>query len=148
MTRTVYVMSGLPGSGKTYTRTHDPKLRRLPFVDIEDVYRDYEERFPEFGALDWHSALLKLLGIAHEILQQKKAVVIEGIFWPGSPSRKVLSTFARVHGWTLVYVECKADAGQCCQRVMDDFNAGRKDWSATNIRLRIIERYTTKGGMR
>ena len=141
MTGTVYVMSGLPGSGKTYTRTHDPKLKHLPFVDIEDIYRDYEERFPEFGKLDWHTALLKLLGIASELLRQKKVVVIEGIFWPNSPSREMLGTFARVHGWTLVYIECKADVEECRKRVMDDFDAGRKDWSATNTRLRIINSY-------
>jgi hypothetical protein len=55
------ILSGVSGTGKTYTRTTAPELKDLPHLDIAEVYRE----FPE---LDWSEALGCLLKRARKML--------------------------------------------------------------------------------
>jgi hypothetical protein len=46
----MYLLTGLPGSGKTYRRLNDPDLKTLPFIDIADMYRQQ----PGIGPTEAH----------------------------------------------------------------------------------------------
>ena len=85
------ILSGVSGTGKTYTRTTAPELKDLPHLDIAEVYRE----FPEF---DWSEALGCLLKRARKMLQEHDTIVIEGYFLPGSTTRKMLVDDLKVAG--------------------------------------------------
>ena len=134
----VIVLSGIPGCGKTWSRENSPELSALPFIDIADIYRIHEEKFPGYEPLDWCTATLKLLRLVREILPQKNVVVVEGCFLEGSPSRKLLQEDARVGGHTLEFVDIVADPEVCRQRIQAQYAAGEIDWPTANTRLRVL----------
>jgi len=78
------IVTGVPGSGKTYERMTNQELASLPFVDIADVYRDIPD-------ISWDAAVSAMLVKAEKLfLEGASTVVLEGIFLPGTPSRKLL----------------------------------------------------------
>ena len=139
MSRKVIVLWGPPGSGKTWLRTHDSVLKTLPVLDIADIYREHERRFPEFGPLEAYAAHCKLHRLIREILTQKSTIVVEGCFMEDSPSRKMLQDDARVGGYALEFVQCQADPEVCHQRIMAQYEAKEVDWATTDARLRILQ---------
>ena len=81
--KTVTILSGLSGVGKTWLRTTHPALKALPCLDMADIYREY----PEMDYLEAGGVLLKRLGI---LLEEADDMVVEGYFLPRSYSLDVL----------------------------------------------------------
>lgn len=76
------VMTGVPGAGKTFHR--ELHLSHLPHVDIKDVY-------DAVGDISWDAAVLAMLVKAAKLfVHGASEVVLEGMFLPGTPSRKLL----------------------------------------------------------
>ena len=138
----VIVLSGIPGCGKTWSRENSPELSALPFIDIADIYRIHEEKFPGYEPLDWCTATLKLLRLVREILPQKNVVVVEGCFLEGRPSRNLLKEDARVGGYALEFVDIVADPEVCRQRILSQYTDGEIDWPTANTRLRVLDSIT------
>lgn len=108
----IYVMSGISGSGKTYTRTHDPNLKDLPALDIADVYREHMN----LGPRDTFAIFLDRIIAA---MEEHDAIVVEAWFRPGSFQRKYLEYYAEYNGWEVFYFEHDTPVDVCKQRVLD-----------------------------
>lgn len=134
--KTVIVLAGLPGSGKTHLRLTDPELSGLLFADIADIYKEAREQYG--FVMEWDLATETLIRRYWEILHQNDTVVVEGVFMPGSPSRQMLMNDARVGGYELVFRDITADPVECDRRIRAQFDAGEIDWPTANSRLKIL----------
>ena len=112
--KTLIVLSGLPGSGKTHTRLTDPDLRDLPAFDIADIYQ--------------------------EALTEHDVVIIEGCFMPDSPSLEQVRQSARVYGFTVDYRTHDVDPVLCAERIGTQYAAGEIDWPKANRRIKLLKR--------
>lgn len=126
--KTLHVMSGLPGSGKTRTRT--TKYSMLPHVDVADIYAD----LPGCG---WAQVMHLLCAKIWRLLDCHKEVVIEAMFMPNSASRRwIEKEFDCVR---ILYTYHKVPASTCRERVL----AEPTDNQAA--RLRLLDIYERKG---
>lgn len=133
MKKKVTVLCGVSGSGKTYLRTTNPDLKRLPYVDIADVYAQY----PEF---DWVTATCVACRRALALLQQNDHVVIEGYFLPGTPSRRQLEREMIVAGVSALYILLTVTTAAAQQRILDQFQRGEVTWADADTRIKILLR--------
>ncbi len=79
----VLCLCGVSGAGKSFLRQTKQEFRDLPVVDISDVYR-------ELPWADYVEATLEVARRTRELLKSHDAVLIEGFFIAGSPSRLLL----------------------------------------------------------
>lgn len=110
MAKKLIVLAGVSGVGKTYTRTHDPRLKDLPCVDMADVYRDHPLRvWPETYYI--FEARLDKTFIGHD------TVVAEGYFLPGSTTRNWLANKMRRLGIEMEFIDLHAALSTCEERI-------------------------------
>ena len=138
MTKTLIVLSGLPGSGKTHTRLTDPDLRDLPAFDIADIYQEALDKYQL--ELDWYMATSELLRAAVQALTEHDVVIIEGCFMPDSPSMEQVRQSARVYGFTVDYRTHDVDPVLCAERIGAQYAAGEIDWPKANRRIKLLKR--------
>ena len=126
----VIVLTGVSGVGKTHARLNDPELKDLPCVDIADIYQEH----PEF---DWSDALYTLLQRLRFMLreQEDEAIVVEGYFLPGSPSRRKLVNDMKVAGAQVEFRELWEPFETCALRISRQWERG--EISAVQCRGRI-----------
>jgi hypothetical protein len=126
-------LSGVSGTGKTYARLNDPKLKELPHLDIADVYRE----FPEFG---WFEALHALLKRARKAFGKHDTVVIEGYFLRGSTSRTILVNDLRVANVRWQIHEYWAPLEVCQNRIVAQWERGEITAPEYRRRIELLER--------
>jgi len=129
--KTVIVLCGVSGVGKTYARTHHHKLKHLPAVDVADVYLDNP------GAT-WIEASAVVIKRTLALLKEHDRVVVEGYYLPGTVTRGMLAEglgrYAAID-WRLMVVPISV----CRQRV--EGSEVRVD-----LRLDILERVWERSG--
>lgn len=113
--KTIIALSGLPGSGKTTFKNSDPLLKTLPFVDVADVYA-------EFNPISARDAFAELLNQTSEHLKGSDIVVIEASLARNTWQREVLANFCKMKHVSLKYKEFFVDAKTCYQRVLAQYN--------------------------
>ena len=111
---TIYCLAGVSGAGKTYTRTHDPKLKDLPCLDVADCY----EKQPGIGP---HEAWFLLENELVELLDSRQDLVVEAWFKHGGFQRARIELLAAANGYLVEWIELEADREICKQRVEQDF---------------------------
>lgn len=112
MTKKVILLTGVSGSGKTYTRIHDERLASLPYLDIADIYAQLDVR--------WDQALKELISRIHDTLELSDQVVVEGYFLKGSPSRRILEQELARRNIVLELIELAADYRTSFERIRSD----------------------------
>lgn len=114
--KTIIALSGISGAGKTHRRNTDPRLKNLPYVDIADVYAEFEGVNPGFA---FGEALRRVDGL----LQIHEAVIFEAAFMKGSRQRDTLYCFCRDRQFKLEYIEIKPPEKKILlQRILVDFD--------------------------
>lgn len=112
--KTIYALSGGSGIGKTFTRTTDPKLKDLPYLDIADIYSTCPG---VTAAVAWSLFEEELI----PLLEEQPAIVLEAYFRPGSFQRKRLEYIAEANGFSVQYIEPEADKQTRIERVKAQF---------------------------
>ena len=110
--KTLIVIGGVPGAGKTWYRTHQQELKDLPCVDIADVYMDHPMRSDDFTTI--YSYFVKRLV---NLLKTNDTVVGEGAFLPHSLTRGWLVADCKYAGITVKFIECHASLRTCATRI-------------------------------
>jgi predicted kinase len=113
---TLYAMSGISGSGKTYTRTHDPRLKDLFAIDIAQQYIDCPQISPDYAFCRFCDLIVNWMGSG-------KDFVIEAYFRKGSKQRTYLEFLCEVNGYDLEYIELSAPKEICIERVKKQLEA-------------------------
>ena len=138
----IIVLSGAPGAGKTYARTNDPDLKRLPFIDIADVYK-------EFYPIEYPNAFATLIEKLIDNLQEHDTIVIEASFNKGSFQRMWLELVAGYNGARVEYREFLEDAHICLERIKAQYEEALQTATPEEAkqairyytaRIRILER--------
>ena len=137
---TIYCLAGVSGAGKSYTRTHDAKLKDLPCLDVAACY----ERQPGIGP---HEAWYLLENELVERLDVGKDLVIEAWFKRGGFQRARVELLAEANGYAVEWIELEADREICKQRVEQDFQNQLAEHpeqvesllDRRNARLRLLE---------
>ena len=112
MTKTLIIIGGVPGSGKTYHRTHTPSLMTLPYVDIADVYADHPMRTDDYTII--YAYFIKRV---KRLLETHDTVVGEGLFIPYSQTRGWLVADCRYDGIEVQFIDCHASLRTCTNRI-------------------------------
>lgn len=110
----IIALSGAPGAGKTYARTHDYALKYLPYIDIADIYKEY---YP----IDYPDAFAVLIEKLIPGLQEHDCIVIEASLNKGSFQRMWLDLIAHYHEAEVEYWEFLEDAHICLERVKQQY---------------------------
>ncbi len=110
----IYALAGVSGAGKTYTRTHDPKLKDLPCLDVAECY----QRQPGIGP---HEAWFLLENELVEMLDAGNDLVVEAWFRRDGFQRARIGLLAEANGYQVEWIELEADREICKQRVEEDF---------------------------
>jgi predicted kinase len=128
--KTIYALSGYPGSGKSTLRATDPRLKDLPFVDVADIYA-------EFDPIGSQDAFSQLLIQASEALKDSDAVVLEATFPRGHWQRTLLEGWAKMKKAKLEYIELAVDPRECYARVLKQYDevAGKAESDDERARL-------------
>ena len=132
MGKRAIVLCGVSGTGKTHARLNDPELKGLPHFDIADVYRE----FPEF---DWPTALAALCKRLRGAFQNHPAVVVEGYFLPGTPSRRILDADLRVAGASVEYRYFWAPFEVCQERIAAQWERGEIPDAECRRRIELLK---------
>ena len=112
---TIYCLAGVSGAGKTYTRTKNPELKGLPYLDVADCY----EKQPGMGP---HEAWFLLENELVEMLDQGGDLVVEAWFRRDGFQRARIELLAQANGYRVEWIELEADREICKQRVEQDFH--------------------------
>jgi hypothetical protein len=110
---TIYALSGVSGVGKTYTRTHDPKLKDLPCLDIADMYVLSPGASPQEAHTMFAARYIEMMAGGD--------FVLEAYFRRGSTQRMWLEYHAECCDYTVEYIELSAPVEVCRQRVQEQF---------------------------
>jgi hypothetical protein len=135
--KTIYALSGGSGIGKTYTRTTDPMLKLLPYLDIADIYNTCPN---VTAAMAWSLFEEELI----PLLEEQPAIVLEAYFRPGSYQRKRLEYIAEVNGFSVQYIEPEADKQIRIERVKAQYERDaetepqRKSWHRRYLEARLF----------
>lgn len=119
MARKCIVLYGHSGGGKTYERMTNPELQKLPYVDLFDVVLDMKKiQQNTFGSM------MSEFGRRIKCIAAD-TIVLEGHFFPGSPSRAWLREWAVVNGYTLEWRKMGTNIRIHFNRLMHDIRSGK-----------------------
>lgn len=107
----IIALSGISGVGKTYRRTHDPKLVDLPYLDIADIYA-------QTPGISMPQALLDLVQTAGKLLEEHDTIILEAYFKPRSGQRRGLEWYFSDCGIEIEYIELEAPISVCRERIL------------------------------
>jgi len=110
----VIVLCGVSGVGKTWKRTNDWELRGLPFVDVKDIYRQYEveDQIP-----NWESVTDDAIDEVKALLAENQQVVLEGYFLRGSGSRRMVFANLQRDESQVDFIDLEAPLPLCIGRI-------------------------------
>lgn len=120
MPKTLYVLRGPCGSGKTWLRTHLFAGTDTPVIDMQDAPHD----LPYAKRVIW---------LKRQLAAEHGHCILEGIFAPGTPSWKQLQTIAPSYGFDIVSITITLPKAACLRSVEGD-----------EIRTRFVEQYYDK----
>jgi len=129
--REIIVLCGVSGAGKTYARKQLREFRRLPCVDVADVYMDNP-------GYTWLEATSGVIARARALLREYPTVVIEGYYLPGTTTRGMLSEGLGRYAW--IDWRLMVEPIEVCRQRIED--SGER----VDIRLEILERVWERSG--
>lgn len=139
----IIVVCGVPGSGKTH-HIQERYVPQYPVLDIqilrEEVRRESEIKLQSFT--EWTLAMNLLFKYIADISAAEivpEAIVIEGIFAPGSRSRNWLRSKLQPN-FDIRFERIMRPAKTCAQSILDDFRYN-DDESLMLIRLKLLAEY-------
>ena len=123
----VIIMSGLPGSGKTWKRENTPALAGLAHLDIADVYTSLPHS-------SWSEVMSAFIVSLHKLLRESDTVVVEGLFLAESTTRAWLLREIRSIGAVVEEFYMNTPVETCRERVLLQNN------SRQGVRLRLLDK--------
>jgi len=133
----VLVLCGISGSGKTRRRTRDPLLRRLPFVDVRDIYKAYEDQGDE---ADWETVVDDAIIEVQKLLETHDRVVLEGYFLKRSSSRRMIRANFERDDSQVDFIDLEAPLAVCIKRIEDQVIAEEISVADAHARIEMAKR--------
>jgi predicted kinase len=135
MNKTIHALSGVSGAGKTHHRKNDEHLKTLPYLDIADIYaefnRDHAECTPD-------TALMIFIDRAQKLLADHDEIVLEAYFRKGSKQRRWLEHY--FYGIAEIkYIVLVAPYEICKERIIADMKADKSKRAYGEARLKLLD---------
>lgn len=125
--KTLIVITGLPGAGKTYRRMHDPELLLYPCVDM-----------CAYKSGDWFADLKA--AFAECLKKPGDVCVLEGLFLEYSQSWNALYRMADKHSVKLKWIHMNTDPQKCADNLTGAYVAGSMGDVKYDIRRDLLKR--------
>jgi len=134
--KTLIILSGVSGVGKTRHRENHPDFKDLPCVDMADIYRDIPN-IPR-GISGTMALWTRVAGKFKE--HGVDTVVAEGYFLKGTESRGCLVTMAKNAGVKVRIINFWAPLDECEKRLRLQQMKGKASAAEVELRIEMLKR--------